>query len=604
MYGYTGKLLYVDLSSKQYEEKEISMSLIKKYIGGRGLGSALLRDCVKPGTDALGPDNVMMFLTGPITGTLAPGGAKYVVVTKSPVSGGYCDSYSSGRLSIELKASGYDGVVIRGQAADPSVLVIQDNRIEILDAYDLWGQDTFYTEKELKQKYGEEAGVACIGPAGEKLVKYASINSDYYRQAARGGVGTVMGSKKLKAIVVKGSNGVKCFDGEGLLQKVKEYKTKLDNSPFPKKRMKYGTPLSLNVTNSLGMLPTRNFRDGHFDEAIGEIDGDGFIKDVVKHKGCIGCLFACSKVTKIKDGEFSGDVLEGPEYETLALFGSNLGITNRSAVIRANIKCDMLGLDTISAGNVIGFAMECYERGLISKEQCSGLELKFGNYREMLELINMICERAGIGDILAEGVRYSADKIGHNSQSFAHHIKGLEFPGYDPRGGYGIGLAFSVTPRGACHRRAWPPQIESLGEIKPDTVYGKAAIVKDLFNETNIYHSVLACDFPYKMTPLPLNEVSSYMQLVTGMEFSEAELNTLAERVETSIRIFNTQEGLTRKDDTLPERSLKEPINSGPSKGLYIPEEALDFMLDEYYALRGWDQNGVPLKETIEKLDI
>ena len=311
-YGYSGKILIVDLSSGVHREQELSEILIRQYIGGRGWGSLLLPEMVPRGIDPLGSRNALLFLTGPITGTLAPGGSKYVVVTKSPVSGGFCDSYSSGRLALEMKAAGYDGIAIKGKAKEPSILSIKDQRIEILPAPELWGQDTFKTEKLLKDKYGEEVGVACIGPAGENLVAFASINSDYFRQAARGGVGAVMGSKHLKAIVVKGTGGVRCYDGRRLMEMVREYKTRLGGSDHAQRRMKYGTPLTLNITNSLGMLPTRNFQESVFPEATGEIDGDGVLKDVVRHRGCIGCLIACSKISRVEKGEFAGDTWKAP----------------------------------------------------------------------------------------------------------------------------------------------------------------------------------------------------------------------------------------------------------------------------------------------------
>ena len=603
-YGYSGKILFVDLSSGDHQDQELSETLIKQYIGGRGWGGFLLNEMAPPGVDPFEPPNVLLFLTGPITGTLAPGGSKYVVVTKSPVSGGFCDSYSSGRLALEMKAAGYDGLAIIGKAKEPSILSINNQKVEILPVPDLWGKDTFQTEKLLKDKYGEEVGVACIGPAGENLVAFASINSDYFRQAARGGVGAVMGSKHLKAIVVKGTGGVRCYDGRRLMEMVREYKTRLGGSDHAQRRMNYGTPLTMNITNSLGMLPTRNFQESVFPEATGEIDGDGVLKDVVRHRGCIGCLIACSKISRVEKGEFAGDILEGPEYETLAMLGSNLGVANRAAVIRANLVCDRLGLDTISAGNALGFLMECFEKGLMRGQPGVTRELKFGDYRYGIELLPQIAHRQGIGALLADGVRPLARRIGAAAEEFAMHVKGLEFPAYDPRAGYGIALAYAVSPRGACHRRAWPPRIELLGNLPPDTIEGKPEIVKRMFDENCIFHSLLVCDFPCKMVPLEVGEFGDYLHAITGIQFSERDLWTMAERVETRIRLYNLREGLSRGDDTLPWRVFEEGLPGGPRKGARISREEFDRMLSRYYQLRGWDEKGVPLPGTLQKLGI
>ena len=598
--GYMGKLLIVDVSSGKSYTKVLSESLKRNYIGGRGLGSKLLLEMVPKGADPLGPKNALLFLTGPITGTIVPGGTKYVVLTKSPATGGFCDSYSSGKFAIEIKAAGYDGLVILGKSRIPSILVINEDDIRVVPAGDLWGQDTFTAEERLRELHGPEAGIICIGPAGENLVKFAAINCDFYRQAARGGVGTVMGSKRLKAVVVFGEKGVKCFDKDRLMRMMKNYRNTLDQSAHAQRSMKYGTPFTLNTTNRLGMLPVNNYQDNVLPEAVGEIDGDGFLKDVVSHRGCIGCAVACSKVTRVDKGEYAGDMVEGPEYETFAMLGANLGITDRSAIIRANILCDKLGIDTISTGNGVGFIMECFEKGFITERECGGLELKFGNYHSMHKLLEHIAYRKGIGNIIAEGVRYAAEKIGQGSEQFANHVKGLEVPGYDPRAGFGIALSYAVCPRGACHRRAWPPKIESLGEIPADAVEGRAEIVKRMSDISSIYHSMLACDFPCKMGLFSAKECGEFLRVVTGIEYEEKDLWIFADRVETTIRMFNNREGFGRAHDTLPPRFFKDKLRSGPTRGLHLTEDALNFMLDRYYELRGWDENGIPKDETLQ----
>jgi aldehyde:ferredoxin oxidoreductase len=605
VFGYAKKLLKVNLTTGVISEKHLSEEIIRKYVGGRGLGVALLAETTQKGMDPMNPEAPIFFLTGPLTGTLAPGAAKYVVVFKSPVTGGYCDSYASGRIAIEIKAAGYDGIMITGKSPQPSVLVVNGDKISIKKAESLWGCDTFETENRIRQKYGEGTGIACIGPAGENLVMFSAINSDYFRQAARGGGGAVMGSKNLKAIAVRGNKGVKCYDGYKLMELVTAYKDKLAVSEHAQKRMKYGTPLTMNFTNALGMLPTKNFQEGSFPPAVGVLDGDGFLKDVINNRGCIGCMIACSKIVKATEGKFEGELIEGPEYETLALLGSNVGNTDRSVVIHSNVLCDKLGMDTISAGGIIAFLMECYEKGIVTKEQCNGYEMYFGNSQAQIQLLKDIAYRRGIGDILANGVREAAKEIGGGSERYAMHVKGLELPGYEPRAGFGVALAYAVCSRGGCHRRAWPPAIESLGKLRPDTTEQKAEMLKGLSDSNCISHSLLVCDFPIKMAPVTANNASELYNAVTGESLTGDDLEILADRVETTIRLYNNREGLARTDDTLPNRFFDEQLGGPvPDLGERLTRKALNVMLDEYYQLRGWDTEGVPIPKTIKQLAI
>lgn len=605
MKGYMGKLLDIDLSSGNYSEMQLDPSMLKKYIGGRGLGAKLLYDMLPQGTDPLSPENIMIILTGPLTGTIAPGGGKFVIVTKSPVSGGYLDSYASGRLAVELKFAGYDGLIIRGKAEKPSKIFIEDGKVEIRDASHLWGKDTFETEGILQQEAGEkEVGTICIGPAGENLVSFASINSDYYRQAARGGVGAVMGSKNLKALSVRGTKGIKCEDTQGLLDIVLKHKVLLDKSPVVANRARYGTPSTLDITNEAGMLPTYNYQTGTFEKAVNKLDSAGVEKSIVQSRGCYGCMIACSKVTKVNEGEYKGAIVEGPEYETVGMFGPNQGVDYLPAIIQANIVCDKLGLDTISAGNVIAFAMECYEKGLIPEELLEGKTLHFGDYHAALSLLEDIAYRRGLGRIMADGVREMSKAIGKGSEHFAMHIKGLEFAAYDPRIGLGTALSYAVSPRGACHRRAWPPSMEVLGHLEPYRIEGKAELVKKLVDENSIFHSMLICDFPAKWIPLKVVDFVDYIRCTAGFECKEEDLWEIADRIETLIRLFNNREGLTREDDTLPPRVLNEAIPEGATKGNYVKREFLDILLDRYYSIRGWDEEGNPKKETLDRLGL
>lgn len=605
MKGICGKLLDVDLTSGRTKNIAISDNMIEKYLGGRGLGARLLFDLLPPKTDPHSPENVLIFLTGPLTGSMVPGSSKFVVVTKSPVTQGWCDSYSSGRISIELKKSGYDGMVIRGKSNYPCYLNIKDGSVEIREADWIWGKDSFEAERLLKQIEGNRsAGVSSIGPAGEKLCNYACINSDFYRQAARGGVGAVMGSKKLKAIVVKGNKSVDFHDHKGIVELNRENYQRAKKSQVFQARSKYGTPLTLNVTHTGGILPTKNFQYGTWEKALGKIDSVGVYKSVKSHKSCLSCIVHCSLITEVSEGKYKGVTLEGPEYETLGMFGSNLLIDSLPTIIQANVRCDKLGLDTISTGNVIGFVMECFEKGLISGKQTEGLELRFGDDEACLTAIERIAGREGFGDILAEGVRSTAKHIGGGSDRFAMHVKGLEFPAYDPRGAFGAGLSYAVSPRGACHRRAWPPAKEILGGYPPYTAEGKGEMTKEMYAENCILHSLLVCDMPAKFIPLFLDDYANYFQAVTGMAISKDDFLTSAGRIETLIRMFNVREGLTREDDTLPYRTLWEPLPDGPAKGQFIGEDNLRRMIDDFYACQGWDEAGVPTEMTLQKYDL
>ncbi len=604
MFGYANRLLDVDLSTKSITVFNPGEDLYEKYLGGRGLGARLLYDLLPPGADPLGRENIFLLLAGPFAGTIVPGSGKYVVITKSPATKGYVDSYASGRIAVELKFAGYDGIILRGSTATPSYLYIHNDIVEIRDAGFIWGKNTLETEDLIREAINDrEVGIACIGPAGERLVKFATVNSDYFRQAARGGVGAVMGSKNIKAIVVKGSGGVKSHDTQTVMELVKQHIDRIQDSPVAKIRIIHGTPLTLNLTNAAGMLPTSNFRKGVFEEAD-KINAEGVKDSTIKSRGCYGCILACSQITKAKEGKYKGTVLEGPEYESLGLLGSNLEVSNLSDIIQSNLLCDQLGLDTISTGGVIGFLMECMEKGFITPADVNGLQLRFGDSEAVHELIHDIAYRQGVGNLLAEGVQATAEKIGHNSSEFAMHVKGLEFAAYDPRIGYGTALSYAVNTRGACHRRAWPPMVEVLGKENPYGIEGKAQLIKDLYNDNCVMHSLLVCDFPGKMIPIKNPEYAQYYQAVTGRPTTAEDLLEAADRIESTIRLFNNREGFTRDKDTLPPRAFKEGLLNGPAEGRYIPKEALDTIISEYYALRGWDEQGVPREDTLDRLEV
>ena len=591
LYGYKGHLLYIDLGKETYKTLSIPEEILRKYIGGRGLGAKLYWDLISPEADPLGQDNICMVLTGPLGGTMVLGSGKHLIVTKSPTSGGWLESYSSGKMTPELKFAGYDGLIITGKAKQPIYITIKDNNVDFSDATHLWGKGAFETETYIKENFHPECGCISIGPAGENLLPFASVGSEYFRKAGRGGAGAVMGSKNLKIIAVKGSGGIKCAHMEGLHKLTLKHQKRI--------RYRIMTPMTISITNAAGMLPTRNFSRGQFKKAIGNIDKDAVTDAKIADRACYACFAACASITKVKEGKFKDLVLEGPEYETLAMLGANLEIDYLPAIMKANYLCDDLGMDTISAGVIIGFAMECYEKGFLNKDKTEGLELNFGNYEVAIELLEQMAHKKDFGAFCALGVKEMSQQIGHGTEEFAMHSKGLEFPAYDPRAGWGSTITYSVTPRGACHRRAWPPAREVLGGVDPFTIEGKAEIVRELMNERCVMHSLLVCDMPGSLLRLNFDDWAKYLNIVTGSNYIGKNLNDRAEIIETLIRRINIREGFSSEDDWLPKRTLEESLPSGPPAGRIIGKDNFLKMRKEYYLCRGWDKNGVPTQETI-----
>jgi aldehyde:ferredoxin oxidoreductase len=422
----------------------------------------------------------------------------------------------------------------------------------------------------------------------------AGLCSNFYRHAARGGGGAVFGSKNLKAIAVRGTKrGVSCYDNAGILNLQKRHDIQLNENPIGKKRKRFGSPLTLQVTNNLGMLPTSNFRSGIYPKAAGMLDPESLERSTITKKSCMGCIEACSKITHVSEGKFKGLTLEGPEYETIALFGSNLDIDYLPAIIKSNELCDDYGMDTISAAVSIGFLMECYEKKLIGLEDTGGMPLEFGDYDRVHELLHLMGQNSGFGKVVNRGVRHLAEVIGQGSESFAMHVKGLEIPAYDPRASVGAALVYAVTPRGGCHRRCWPPANEIAGESRFDAE-GKAALVKKVWDHNTVYHSVMICDYLPKHMQMSDEDMGEYIHAVSGLSFGADEFAQLANENETIIREFNCNEGFTREHDNLPHRFLNEALLDGPAAGKVIGEDNFNLMLDDYYKLRGWNPSGEP----------
>jgi aldehyde:ferredoxin oxidoreductase len=597
LHGYTGKALEVDLTRREVEAIDLNEEWARAFIGGKGLGAKILYERLKPEVSPLTPENLLIFLTGPLTATTAPTSGRWAVVTKSPHTGIFLDSQVGGHFGARLKMAGFDYLTVRGRADAPVYLHLKEGQCQILDARDLWGKGVFATERMLKKRHpGSKVG--SIGPAGENLVSYACICFDLYRQAGRGGAGAVMGSKDLKAIVVEGNRKVTYADRNGFAAKVRSLRQLISNHPAMQERRRLGTPLWVTKANLAGFLPTRNFSSGVFENA-GDISGEAMRERiVVKDRACYQCPIACGKLSRVSEGKHRGTEIEGPEYETIALLGSNCGIGSIGAIVHGNRLCDDLGLDTITTGNVIGFAMECYQKGLL--RHTDGLNLEFGNQEAQLAMIEKIAHREGVGELFSSGVQEAAQTIRRGADEFAIHVKGLELPGVDPRGAFGMALAYATADRGGCHQRCWTPTAELSGVLERFSTEGVAQFVKDTQDERAVCFSLVLCDFG----PFSVKDFTQLLNLATGFDLKEAEYLAIGERIWNLTRMFNVREGITRRDDTLPARFLEEPLPEGDAKGQVVTREALDRMLGEYYQLRGWDENGLPGEHKLRELGL
>ncbi len=597
--GWTGKILRVNLSTGEIKVEPLNMEWAKQFVGGRGLASKYLFEEVPPTVDPLSPANKLIFATGPATGTNAPTGGRYMVVTKGPLTGTIASSNSGGFFGAELKKAGWDMIIFEGKAKKPVYLYINDDKVELRDASHLWGKGVSETTKMLKEEIGDEKiEVATIGPAGENLAMLACIVNDEHRAAGRTGVGAVMGSKNLKAVVVKGSGTVKIANPEKFrdalvkaMQKIKENGVTSQGLP------NYGTAVLVNIINKAGIFPTRNFQEAVFEKAE-DISGERLAETyLVTNKPCFACPIACGRVTKIDDEEG-----EGPEYESIWAFGADCGISDLKAIIKANYICDDMGLDTISAGATIAAAMELYEKGYIPKEDLEGgPELKFGNTEALLYWLKKMALREGkLGNLLAEGSYRLAQYYGHPELSMS--VKKQELPAYDPRGVQGHALEYATSNRGGCHVRGYMISPEILGSPEPldrFSLEGKAEWVKLFQDLTAFIDSSGMCLFT--SFALGADDYAALVSAITGVEYTGETALKAGERVWNLERLFNLAAGFSKKDDTLPKRLLEEPIPEGPSKGWVAKVHEL---LPKYYEVRGWDSEGVPTEEKLKELGL
>ncbi len=599
--GYMGQILMVNLSTGEIKKENLpEAKILRDFIGGRGLGSYYLMKLMDPKVDAFSPENVLIFATGPLTGTPAPAGGRYMVLCKSPLTGLIACSNSGGNFGAELKAAGYDMIVITGKAEKPVYLAIRDGEAEIRSAEHLWGLNTHETTDRLREEFGDErAKVACIGPAGEKLSRIACVINDKHRAAGRSGVGAVMGSKNLKAIIVKGSKRVEFPDREKFMSVVREKVEKVRKNPITGEGLpKLGTKVLDNIINENGLYPTRNFQTGVFEKTY-EICGEALVEKgyLKKNKGCYACPIQCGRLVELPNGRKG----EGPEYETGWAFGACCGVSDLIAITEANFLCNELGLDTISAGVTIACAMELFERGYLPKEDLAkGPELRFGNSEAIVYYTKAMAYREGLGDKLAEGAYRLASAYGH--PEIAMTVKGQELPAYDPRGVYGHALGYATSNRGGCHVRQYLISPEVLGvpeKLEPLTTEGKAKWVKIFQELTAVIDSSGMCLFT--SFALSADDYKDLLSAATGFDYTTEELLKCGERIWNLERMFNLKAGLDPSQDTLPERFLKEPMPEGPKKGSTVP---LSEMLKEYYQIRGWDEKGVPTSEKLKELGL
>lgn len=613
-YGWMGRRVIIDLSREKPVKEHLKEDFLKSYIGGRGINVRTLYDMVGRNLDPLSPENPLIFGTGPVTGTLFPSNGRHNVTSKSPLTGILGDSNSGGFWGPELKFAGYDQIVVMGRARKPVYIWIDDDEVQIVDASNLWGETTWETDRLIKEELGDEAiQIACIGQGGENLVRYAAIMNNLARAAGRTGMGAVMGSKNVKAIAVRGSRGVGLAHPELFEELCKDAFEKIYRAASYEPRSKYGTTMLISIYNTMGVLPTRNSQTGVF-EGAEKISGEALLeKYVVKNKACFSCPIHCSRYFAMKNFyETSG---EGPEFETLCSLGARCGNSNLESILYANNLANQYGIDTISTGNVIAFAMECYEKGLITDSDTGGIEFTWGNHEAIVEAVKKIAFREGFGDILADGVKRASEKIGRGAERFALHVKGLEPPEQEVRGLKAWGLGWAVSSRGADHLRAfplpettWTPEEvkETFGTEKAADRFaylGKADMVKHFEEICAIADSMEMCKITLiALKALKPEDAAKIIYAVTGWEIDDRELLRVGERIVNLERLFNLREGISRRDDTLPERYLKRPMPEGPSKGNVVE---LEPMLDRYYELRGWDmRTGIPKREKLEELDL
>jgi len=611
MNGYMNRLLYIDLSQLKSRIIELNSEDVKKYIGGSGLAAKILYDETAKETNPLGPENVLIFMTGPFTGTRALSSSRYVVAAKSPLTGLYGESTSGGSWGEVLKNSGFDGIVIRGKASTPVYLWVKDKEVELRGAEHVWGKDTFETDAILKSETDKKAVVACIGPAGEKMVPIAVILNDgvHARTAARCGLGAVMGSKNLKAVVVAGDLEVSVHNSANLRESIR--KISKDVITKTKGLKDFGTAGAVATSEAAGGLPVQNWRHtGRWKESAEKITGTTMLPSYgTDNYYCKRCIIGCGKNVIINEGDYKGDEQAAPEYETLALMGSNCLIDNVEAIIKANDLCNRYGLDTMSTGGVIAFGMEAFEKGLISKQDTEGIELGWGNEAAFIQTIKKIGENKGIGKLLGLGVRSAARKLGNAAAELAMHVKGLELPGHDPRAYNAGALNYATSSIGASHlsgfshafeRTLTSPEIGIPSPMDPFEAEGKGVLTAKTQNYMGMLDSLITCKF-LLFGGVGISTLIEWYHHITGEQMDVQDFMKTGERIFNLKRLYNTNCGVSRKDDILPKR-LVTLSKKGEGHSPNLPP--IEKMLCDYYEYRGWSDEGIPTQEKLAELDI
>jgi len=619
MNGWTGTTLRVNLSNGKVTREPLNEKVANKYVGGRGLNTKILLDETRPGIDPLSPENKMIFGTGPCVGTRVPGNSRVTLTAKSPMSDMYGTTNAGGPFGAELKYAGYDSIIVEGQAEKPVYLWINDDKVELRDARQLWGKTTQEARRALQREVGyADAAVVGIGPAGENLVRFANVISDLGRAFAKCGMGAIMGSKKLKAIAIRGTKGIKVAHPKQLEEVARETLQEWQSlEEMYRARLVYGLTDYQEIINSLGVLPTRNFQEGIFPQ--GEpLYAQHMLEDhlLKQPKACFSCCAPCDKIYVITKGRFKGTWGIGAEAGSQLYFGSIIASNDLVVALRAASFCDMYGMDWTEIGAVIPWAIECFQKGILTEGDTGGLRLEWGDGETLLKLLDMITYRQGFGDLLAEGMKKMSERVGQGSEAFAMHVKGSAIDYVDPRGMKGWGLGYAVAGRGAEHcmgelfseyrMGGWDPVRGEVWDGQPVDPYTEEnkAVMRKWVEETNAFQNVMQiCEMVYYYLPkigIAAQEAKLY-NAVTGLNLTDKDVMRIGERVINLEHAYNIREGWSRKDDTLPERFLKETLPEGPAKGQVVN---LEPMLDEYYSLRGWNNSGLPTKAKLVKLGL
>ncbi len=604
MYGYAGRVLYVNLTTGKTRVEKLNEEYAKKYVGGIGLGMRLWLANSKAGVEAFSPENPLVMALGPISGTMFPtAGNGHAFISKSPATGGVGESVAHGTFGAEMKRAGYDAIIITGKSERPVYLWIDDDSVQLLDAASLWGKSPSETEDSIKSDLGDYyIRVAAIGMAGEKLSRIGCIINEKTRAAGRTGMGAVMGSKNLKAIAVRGTRDIVPAKPEEFMDMVKEFHERM-KGPATQKYRTLGTVENVLVHNSLFCMPTRNYNNAHFENAdkiSGEVMNDKFVTKII---GCSSCAMRCEHEVVVREGPYKGTMTR-MEYEMLWAMGPYCGIDKLDAIIKGVELCNYYGLDAISAGVIVGFAMDCYEKGILTREELGGVDARFGNAEALIQLLEKMGKREGIGDVLAEGVKVAGEKIGKGAEKLAQHIKGLEVTGYDLRCLKTAALGFAVSFRGADHNRHGAYAFDVKGKVdRLKAEKGRGKLVRDMEDVYALIDSFIVCKFSRGTYYKELPDMAKLYSLVTGYDMTAEDVKKAGERINTVARLINIREGLSRKDDTLPWKVMNQPIpDDGPVKGAVVTQDELDLLLDDYYESRGWTLEGVPTTAKLKEL--